>query len=178
MTARSQLSGRRQFYSPLLTETTTSAQSHVCRVCTEEIPAGELVLFRAWHVEYSHLSCKWIRDDEAEPHERTRPGTFQRYWEWRCPECGLDACSTREPDDGSEPRCSRCAPGQHVIALGARVELIVSIYVTHRKRVRVDRGTRAHVREIRTGPTTIARLAWIGVRLPETWLPVDKLVRV
>lgn len=172
---------RRQFFSPLLTAETTSAQAHVCRVCTEEIPAGSPVLFRAWHVEYSHLACKWVRDDEAEPHERVRPGSFNRYWEWRCPECGLDACSARQPDDVSERRCARCAPEQFTVALGARVELVSGIWVMQgRRRIAVPRGTRAHVRELRTDPgsSTIARLAWIGRRVSDTWLPVDKLVRV
>ena len=173
--------GRRQWISPLLTTESTSVQPHICRVCLEEIPAGTPVLFRAWHVEYSHVACNWIRPDEVEPHERTRPGSFSAYWEWQCPQCLRDACSPRAPDEATERRCTRCAPDQFVIALGARVELITGIKVRRRRGHAVlARGTRAHVRELRGGEAkeTVVRVQWIGERGPDEWLPVRLFVRV
>lgn len=171
---------RRAFYSPLLTTETSSAQPHVCRVCRGDIEAGAPVLFRAWHVEYSHVECGWLRHDEYEPHERTRPGTFSGYWEWRCPTCLRDACSVRQPDEATERRCGRCAPEQYTVALGARVELVQSVRLRRRRgSVEIARGTRAHVREVKeTAGKGQVRVTWVGVSGPDEWLPASIFVRV
>jgi hypothetical protein len=110
-----------------------------------------------------------------------RPGTFTApYWEWRCPSCKRDACSSREPDEASERRCGRCAPEQYTIALGARVELVSSLVIIRKhRRVKVERGARAHVREIRAAADShVVRVLWIGAPRGESWLPVRTLVRV
>jgi rubredoxin len=106
--SRSKLPERRQFTSPLLTAIVRTPGGAACRVCGETIPEGE-ARHRAWGSELAHVACGWFRPDEGAPVERRKPGSFATYWEWRCPECNLDACDPRKPPSGDEDRrCGRC----------------------------------------------------------------------
>lgn len=127
---------RRQFVAPLLAELVPGGQATTCRVCAEPIAEGEPRWSRAWHVEQAHERCTYLRADEREPVERTRPGTFARYWTWRCPACGLDAAQPRQPREGDPRECRRCRQPP-ALAPGVVAELVGTTHVL------VGRGKRA-----------------------------------
>lgn len=127
---------RRQFVAPLLADLAPGGQATTCRVCAEPIAEGEPRWTRAWHVEQAHERCGYLRADEHEPVERTRPGSFARYWTWRCPSCGLDAAQPRRPREGDPRECLRCRPRPE-LALGVVAELVGTTHVL------VGRGKRA-----------------------------------
>ncbi len=117
--------GRRAFATrSLLTSEKEARQETTCRVCTGMILIGDPIRVRDWHIDQSHAACGWLRADEHDVHERRRPGTSFAYFEWRCPMCGLDACSLRKPRDDDNPSCRRCRPRPE-LAVGVTVETIV-----------------------------------------------------
>lgn len=89
-------------------------------------------------MEQAHETCGWFRADEGDPVERIKPGSFMRYWEWRCPDCGLDACGRAAPTD--EWRCGRCR--MPVVGEKARFIQIVMM-----RNVRIPIGMTCTVRE-------------------------------
>lgn len=151
-----------------------------CRVCGGTIKAGDRYRRRQWFLEYAHEGCGWLRVDELEEREVRRPGTSFAFYQWRCSECGLDACSTRKPDEESERRCSRCAPEQFELVVGARVELISGVWydVLERGRMRrykVPSGTRARVLALHG---ELVLVGWIATRAPHAKLPRAHFTRV
>lgn len=100
--------GRRAFVAPLHATLRPIGQSRPCRVCAETIEAGAPAWHRAWHVEFAHEACGYVKRGEEAPHECRKPGSFTTYWEWACPECGLDACAPKAPAPGRDLRCGRC----------------------------------------------------------------------
>ncbi len=130
--------GKRRFSTrTMLTFERTTEQGGIpCRVCRGIVERGELVRTREWSLEIAHAACGWLRlTDEHDRHEVRRPGTSFSFFEWRCPACGLDACSVRRPRDDDDPRCKRCRPLPE-LAVGVTVETIVP------HRWRVIRGKR------------------------------------
>lgn len=76
-----------------------------CRVCAGPIDPGNPIVARAWHHEVAHAACGWLRASERAPHEASRPGTFDAYWEWACTTCGRDVVARAPRED---LRCSAC----------------------------------------------------------------------
>lgn len=128
----------------------TTRDGGVCRVCRGEIGPGEPALRRQHFLEIAHPACGWLRlPEEHDPHEVRRPGTDFVFWEWRCPYCGRDACHTRRPRDGDDPRCKRCHPRR--LAPGCTAETINFMRVTPPKRKRwivIPIGERVKVVEL------------------------------
>lgn len=99
----------RRFESPLLTTVKEGLGSSSCRVCGEKIEHGEQVRSRAWGVDAAHERCGWFREGEGlEPTERRTGGSFRTFLEWRCAECGLDACADSARFVPADRRCWRC----------------------------------------------------------------------
>lgn len=144
--ARSQRS-RRTFTSPLLTTVSEGLGGSACRVCGEPIEHGEEIRSRAWGVERAHARCGWFREGEGlEPTERRTGGSFRTFLEWRCPECGLDACADSARYVPADRRCGRCA----LPRVGELAELREDVIVGKGPNaLRVPKGHRVRVEELR-----------------------------
>lgn len=152
----------RRFESPLLTTVKEGLGGSTCRVCGEGIEHGEEVRSRAWGVERAHARCGWFREGEGlEPTERRTGGSFRTFLEWRCPECGLDACADSARFVPADRRCGRCAQ----LRAGELAELREEWELRGSGgKVRIPAGFRVKVEELRQAAEgSLAQIAIVSV---------------
>lgn len=153
-------------------------QELTCRVCSEPILIGDPHRARQWHLEYAHPDCGWFKaDEDRSVHPRRRPGTYFEYFEWMCPNCGLDACAPRKPRATDDMRCRRCNPLPEELEPGVRVECLYSFYIMREvkgrkpRRVNVEPYTRGELVKVHGDPLNdgTALVRWEG-NLGESWV--------
>lgn len=144
-----------------------------CRVCRGPIEIDEPMRARAHALEYSHVTCGWLRADEHDVHEVSRPGTSFVFYEWRCVVCGLDACRPRRPVQSMA--CIRCAPDRDAVMAGKRVAALSGMWCLVNRRRRTFRSGE----EVgRCDDVTFNGFARVVTAFGKAVIPVDALIVV